>query len=56
MNDMINIDKNITKLKITLHDDQLVANEPPITYPNVTSINVHSQITTIAAENDTTKN
>ncbi|CAF1534124.1 unnamed protein product [Rotaria magnacalcarata] len=56
MNDMINIDKNITTLKITLHDDQLVVNEPLITYPNVTAINIHSQITTIAAENGPTKN
>ncbi|CAF5047027.1 unnamed protein product [Rotaria sp. Silwood1] len=51
-NDAINIDKNMTRLKITLNDDQLLANEILTIYPKVTAINVHSQMTTITIEND----
>ncbi|CAF0988067.1 unnamed protein product [Rotaria sp. Silwood1] len=51
----IDVDKNITKLKITLHDnvEQLVlTNQSRTIYPNVTIITIHSQMTTRPKEND----
>ncbi|CAF1277323.1 unnamed protein product, partial [Didymodactylos carnosus] len=57
--DEINIDKNIPRLKITLTDeqqqaliDQLLMHEKRAIYPNVTTILIHSQMTTTAMEND----
>lgn len=59
-NAVINIDKNITELRVTLTDDQQVpstisqplVNEKSSTYPKITRINVHSQMTRLLAEND----
>ncbi len=56
----INIDKNTVDLYITLTDnqqitttiDQLLADETSSTYPNVTRIIIHSQMTRSPVEND----
>lgn len=52
VNNMINIDENMTKLKVTLNNNQQLPNEILAIYPKVTTINIHSQMTMITAENE----
>jgi hypothetical protein len=48
----INIDQNITQLRITLTDDQLSINTKNYVYPEVKTIAIHSQLTRTPREND----
>ena len=52
---MIDINENVTILQVTLNDNdvQMVSkNRDRTNYPKVTTIVIHSQLTTIPIEND----
>jgi hypothetical protein len=53
---IMDIKNNITTLQITLNDDYneplVLANQDKTSYPKVTTINLHSQMTTAAREDD----